>query len=362
MSDTFGGITIPVGVTTPAGDPMLGKIGAFIQAVANNYVATAYDATKMGAGMPTEQPIATVFAGVEPERYTFDDRQLPALFVYRKRLEFAQRTQDDEDSSGEVLALLIFPHDDYSHIQKRLSIWNAIARVIAAAFTSGLHPSWVDPDDATPGAASVLESANAIKLSVATSTSAQSYSGAALNGSVGAALMTPRREPTITTSFSAGTYVGPAVCTYLDWADRTKSKSVALASDGGETLGIGEDVKQVISWSLPAQSNTSGSFQFGTNAVVGVGSDLLSQAAIKSVHLVSAELVKHNVEVLSGDDDSKFEIRKYDAIDMRLAVIEDLTVDTSDAGRFYPIDTLPHGVDIDVVQAGFTTSASYPDS
>lgn len=360
MSGTYGELAIPVGITEPGGDPTLAKLGAFLRAVINADCGAAFDALKLHSSMATEVPVANVFT-IDPRRYVFNDQDLPALFVYREESRHEWTDQDHRTATTTVKVMYLFPHDPYHQVADRLPFANAIVKVSDAALVQGRHPAWIDAGDTDPFAAAVVEDVDSIKLAVATSTSAQTYSGAALNGVIGGALMSPRREPMLVKSASAGTYAGQAVLTYVDWTGATRTASFPLHASNAETLRLGVDVKQVVSWALPAQNDTNGSFSFGTsaNTVAGRGSQIQVRANLRDLDFMSAKPEQVNVEVLR-EDGERYEVRKYDAVEMSIRIVEEFVVDTSDPTEFYPINTLPHGLDLDVNQAGFTTSESLP--
>lgn len=362
MSDTFGGITIPVATTTPAGDPTIGKIASFLQAAINADCGAAFDAMKVTAEMATEFPVVTTLT-VDPRRYAFEDGDLPALFVWREEDKHDWTDADVRADTCTVNVTYMFPHDPYSQVVGRMPFANAIAKCVDNAITNGVHPAWLDTGDTTPYAATITEDLDSIKAAIATSLAPQTYAAGDLNGVVGAATMNPRREPTITTTASAGTYVGPAVLTYVNWHDETKTASFALNANGGQTLRLGVDVKSVTSWALPAQSNVNGTFTFGTSASAssGRGSFLRARAGLQEIELMSSRREQVNVEVLGGDDNDRLVPRKYDVVEMKVRIVEELLADVASTTGVYPINTAPHGLDLDVTQGGFTTSASLPN-
>lgn len=83
MADTFGALEIPVDPTTsPVGDPTLGKIGRYIQAVLNVNALAAWTALRPRDGNEA-LPIKRVFFH-NPEEMDLNPKDLPALFLYRK--------------------------------------------------------------------------------------------------------------------------------------------------------------------------------------------------------------------------------------------------------------------------------------
>lgn len=111
-----------------------------------------------------------------------------------------------------------------------------------------------------------------IKTSVATATTAQVYSGGALNGANVAVLAFPQGI-TATTSASASTYVtglvNAIVVTGLSSAGAVITDNIVLtAAGGGETVSTVRGFYQVTSISVPAQLTTSGAFTFGIGDLI----------------------------------------------------------------------------------------------
>src|SRR5574337_1095199 len=118
--------------------------------------------------------------------------------------------------------------------------------------TSSFASTWVDAD--------------AIKTSVATVASAVSYSGAALNGAVGAGAITPTKTISVTSSVSAATYntTDPIVITGTNERGEVITDSLLLTAAGGnETIGGKHAFKTVTKIDVPAQLGTGGAFTFG---------------------------------------------------------------------------------------------------
>lgn len=115
---------------------------------------------------------------------------------------------------------------------------------------------------------------NGIKTSVGTSTSAQEYTGAALNG----ALMSLAdwrlpRGVSVTTSVSAGRYniTDPIVFTGPNWDGVETTASVYLTdTDGGETVscGIEQGILKPTKVNVPKQLLAGGAFEFGVRDIV----------------------------------------------------------------------------------------------
>ncbi len=115
--------------------------------------------------------------------------------------------------------------------------------------------------------------ADAIKTSVASSTSEESYSGAELNGAIGAAAMVPARTLSVTTSSNTGSYniADPITFTGTDSEGNAISEDLTLTNeDGGETLVTTKAFRTVTSIATPEQNDTGGAFTFGVRDIVPV--------------------------------------------------------------------------------------------
>jgi hypothetical protein len=110
----------------------------------------------------------------------------------------------------------------------------------------------------------------AIKTSIATSTNTATYSGAGLNGSIGAAAFGQAQTVSVTTSAHAGTYTGTAIV--VNGKDETGaviSETLTLTQvNGGETIVGTKAFAQVTSVVVPAQFDALGAYTFGVYDVV----------------------------------------------------------------------------------------------
>jgi flagellar capping protein FliD len=149
--------------------------------------------------------------------------------------------------------------------------------------------TWVDDD--------------AIKTSIATAVSAQSYSGGALNGAIGAGEIDLPKSISITTGANASTYnlVDPIRITGTDWRGQTITEDVLLTNaGGGETVQTTKGFATVTSIAIPAQLTTGGTFKIGILDLVfneparsirhgGAGTIVVKQQNGKSRSLVGIE-------------------------------------------------------------------------
>lgn len=110
---------------------------------------------------------------------------------------------------------------------------------------------------------------DALKTSVATSTSVATYSGGALNGAIGTATMDPPRGVSITTASHSGSYnTGAAIVVTGTYGGQVVSESISLTqANGGETVYGSQPFDAVTSIAVPAQTDALGSFQFGVGDI-----------------------------------------------------------------------------------------------
>jgi hypothetical protein len=142
-------------------------------------------------------------------------------------------------------------------------------RAALATIITDLSIGLYFPDEFTSPAAA---STNAIKTSIATSTSSWSYSGAALNGSVGTGALAPARPITASSSSSTGAYTLTAmtvVGTDLHGNALTDTMTPTQVN-GSETISTTKAFASVTSISGSAMSNTAGAWVFGFGAGLGL--------------------------------------------------------------------------------------------
>ena len=106
---------------------------------------------------------------------------------------------------------------------------------------------------------------DAIKTSIATVAGAASYSGAALNGVIGATAFDPPRCATATLSANAGSYTNGSTITFTGELDGAVVTDVlTISGTGGGVMLTGDAYfDKITQIDIQAQANTSGSFTFG---------------------------------------------------------------------------------------------------
>lgn len=124
---------------------------------------------------------------------------------------------------------------------------------------------------------------NAIKTSIASSASAQSYSGTALNGAVGAGVMSPPRNITITTSGHGDIDAVKVLITGKDINGAALTEEITLTNGGGVTNAGVKAFASVTSIAVPAQSGTGGALEFGFGDIIGLAKKLVSRAGAPAI-------------------------------------------------------------------------------
>lgn len=350
MSDTFGNLALPTeppAPEQPAGDPALVRLLAFTRAAISASCESAWAAVAT-----SREPVVRTAHAYDPESVHFAEKDLPALFGFRPRQTFATEGAplDFLTSSSSVSLLWIPAPTTQLRDTLRATIVNAIAKAVAVALQRGRIPSWVDDGDTDPKAASLPEDVDAIKTSVPSSTSPQSYAGAALNGVIGTSVMSPRRGLAIKRKSAPGAYgVSPIVVTYVDWMGVERTMSVTPPNaNGGDTLRpVDDEMAAVVQIDVPAQVTTAGAFEFGVQARAGRGSSLVARANLLRVPRLTQALMRQ-VRIPVFDQGRQVGVRIYQALEMQVELREAFAVDPE--VQFLPISTTPGEVSVEVAE------------
>lgn len=127
---------------------------------------------------------------------------------------------------------------------------------------------------------------DAIKTSVATATSARSFTGAALNGVIGAATMTPPRVLAVTTGGPDASFPGPFNIVVIGKDVRgnylSESFSITAGSNPGAVTGIKAFAK-VTEIQVPASPDALGTIKVGTTTLMGLALPLKYRAGKEAV-------------------------------------------------------------------------------
>jgi hypothetical protein len=291
MTDTYGALSIPVAVPTDAevsatGDPALDVWASYLQAFINTYGAAAWakvyprrddnnnlipPVLKTFTHQPTDETIAV-----------FNERYLPALYLYRASgAEPKWEWIDGRIARDTITLLWVFPTGTQPAERIRVPYVNALKDLVDVAIEKYLDPCWTYPGDPDPLAASIAADPDAVKISIATSTSAQTYSGAALNGAVGNATFAQPRAATVTLGGVPGDFVDGStiVVTGLGVLGTTLARTLTIdASLVPYALTTDYAFTKITSIAVAAQATTAGTLSFGLGAFVGRGSLVLNFA------------------------------------------------------------------------------------
>lgn len=146
MPDQFGALELPSSAEL---DPALDALSAFFAAVIVADLADVWD--DVGTG----RSVAIQRFTHDPERGEFNDRDLPALFLWRKSSsEEPVRLADDyELDRVRVAGLWIFPPAVQHKQVTRTKIFNGVTKSLRRACRQLRNPAWVADDDTDPEAA-----------------------------------------------------------------------------------------------------------------------------------------------------------------------------------------------------------------
>lgn len=117
--------------------------------------------------------------------------------------------------------------------------------------------------------------ATAIKTAIASSTDVVTYSGADLNGAIGAGVISPPRNILITTAGSTASDA-PATATITGLAvdGSVQTETITVAQTATTAAGV-KTFASVVSIALPAGDGTGATLAFGTGVVIGLDSKLM---------------------------------------------------------------------------------------
>lgn len=156
---------------------------------------------------------------------------------------------------------------------------------------------------------SAIASTNAIKTSIATSASPQTYT--TFNGTVGGAKLAFEQVVTATTSSHTGSYVTatPLTVKGIDAFGKSLTGYLTLTmANGGETVNLKDAngnlmaMAQVIEIDVPAQNDTSGAFTFGYgDFLLSTGLDGVRAGSDGNVKVEYANGITDTVPMLGGE-------------------------------------------------------------
>lgn len=330
MSYTWGATALPL--EAPAAgeavtDKALSVVAAYLKAFVNAHGAAAWaDVEKSGTS-----PIQNAFAhNPEDPRREFNDKHLPALFLWRESGDDEYIAADWRVQSSVWKALWVFPPANQARQTPRDPFLKGLVDLVSYALKRGRDASYAVTGDSDTSAATVAALPTAIKTSIATSTSAQSYSGAALNGSIGGGAISPQRAPTVTMGGTLSSFVAGSTVTFtgLNGIGGAAVSTVTLGAALGTYAGD-YDLAEVTSIAVDAQAGTAGTFTFGTAARTGLGSVMMRHAGLVSLTMNGYRPRTLPIQFVEGGAEVG-RVIPYDAIEMSFQAMEKLEEDITD--------------------------------
>jgi hypothetical protein len=150
MADTFGAETIPLSLPLAGeeiSDPGVSRLADFFMAVINANATANWETV-----MPGALPVSTAFTH-NPEEVSFNERDLPALWLNRVGEDPLEWLAEDYDIAHVTMRLLwVFPAARQEVQKDRNTFVNGIAHILAHCIELGRHPAYVLPGDPDPTA------------------------------------------------------------------------------------------------------------------------------------------------------------------------------------------------------------------
>lgn len=323
MADTYGGTAIPLAAAPhgqPVADPALGIVLGYLAAYLNSKCAAAWNA--IVAGKPV---VANAFA-YNPQLYPINAQDLPAMYLFRGDTEGrlgGERIEDiaaDYRQSEDTLTLLwIYPSPQVSHLRRRDSFVNGLAKAIDLALTIGRDPVYVAPGDTDSSAPTYAADTDAIKVPFATQGAPVTYSGAALNGVIGASTFAAPRPFSVTADrlgapFPAGAKVRVRGNTELGVVITAE---LAITVDFvPETFTTQDEFTSILEVSIDALA-PGGFMELGLGPRAGCGSIVVAVAGLEDLDVVRWQ--SRALSLRTGDGS---QVLSYDALEVTLRARE----------------------------------------
>ena len=343
MPDRFGAITLPLA----AGDmsARLEVLLAFAKAVLISAAQTAW------AGVAPLEPnqVVAMTRAENPRVNPFVERlELPALWAFEPK--------------GQFDGAVSYFGDGYQHGSSTIHLWwlfppamkendfdpapAALARVLAAALRDARHPAYVHAADAAD--------VDAVRLAAALPVVDATYSGAALDGAIGAAdWPTPGR---VTVTKSAGTWdtALPVVVT-VELADGSEhAESIYFTSaSAAETVEAAWIGGRVVSVAVPGGQTGTLSVGSALAPAAEFGSPIRDRMAVHRIALTSWERKELAIDVRNGAQAQKFDgvLFTIEIEESRDRTADALSYEALDAQGFSgTVTSLDGGVSAEVVE------------
>lgn len=336
MADTFGDLQIPVqppATGTAIADRALTLFVRYFAAYLNTYAQNAWNVvappqTTQTNGAGRVVPVVRRTYTHDPAKVVFNEADLPALFLDRVGGDRYEWMAEDYRISKDKWTLWwVYPTASQETQALRNSFTRAIVQLIDTANESVRDPCYIVEDDPDPEAHNVAAIPDAIKTTTLTSTSDQTYTGAALDGSIGGGTIAPARHITIRVagdplSIADGSQV---FITGLGGDGRARVATITLTQAGvpGEFVSDWA-LSRVDSIFVPGQLGVGAMLEWGTVAWDGLGTIVIRMAGIQMIEL--AKWADRFIVIKMGDKSPE---RSYDAVEITFSVEEKYTKDIS---------------------------------
>jgi hypothetical protein len=300
------------------GDASLRVLADYLQANLNAYGAALWTLVG-GTGLPCNVAYLN-----DPREFVFVETYLPAIFVYRDKGNDGEAqswlAQDYLEDVTRWTVVFVYPPAQQALQNKRDTFDNVVLKTIARAIEAYRDPSYVAPGDADIKAPTAALAATSIKSTVATAPSLQTYTGASLNGAIGAGAISPPRPVVVTLGGDPAGFTDNSTITIvgLDVLGKPLTNTVTVrTSSVPGALTSGNDFTAVTSVTVPAQLGAAGTLSLGTGARAGLGSLYLEQAGLEGLTFNSWKNYELKVGMAAGAP-----TRTYYALEMTLEAQE----------------------------------------
>lgn len=318
MTDTYGVLALPApapGAGDVATDPALKVLLDFAQAILNAELSTAW-----AVPYPGVSPVQATFAH-DPERESFVDKNLPALYGFRAPRTPSEWMAEDYEVAHDTITLqLVMASTAQARTLLRSPLLNGAAKALDSAIWLDRHPAYVKVGDTDPKAATLAAAPTAVRLSHATPTAPVVYSGASLDGAIGTAAITPKRAVTLTldgdpTAWTSGSTITVAGTNVLG-VDTSEVLTVPVSTPA--TLTTSDDYASVTSVSVDAQASALGTLSVGLVAYAGAGTDLVEALGALKVFVAKPGAPRLISIAMNGGGPPM----KYPAFEWQVAITE----------------------------------------
>lgn len=323
MGDRFGAMTLPA--TAGQLDPALATLLDFARTVLLASVQPGW------AGADPRQIVNTIGA-YDPRRGGLIDDKLPGLFAWRARGDFEDLAQGFVEHDGTITLAWVFPPGKTERRELQDATVTALAKALAVALSDGRHPDWAHPADvAVP---------EAVRLAAAAPVVDTTYSGAGLDGAVGAGPFAEPRRLRFTTTAGAWDISRPIVVTATLPDGEEWTEEVYLTSaTGPETIDTVWTYAGATSVFVPEQPG-GGTLAIGLATANGSEHGSLIKDRLGATSLQCQGWRREPIE-LRGHPGGQ--AQRYDAVTFAIE-LQERRERTADAFDYPALDDAPDGI------------------